>query len=313
MRRRWIKWALIALVVVVVASPFIALVWGWRAYGDIPKVDVSSVLSPRAGRRGTNYLIVGTDSREGISASDPNAKAFLAEDVSGTRTDTIMVLHVEGSSTILTSVPRDLWVTDPASGQKGRINSTFASGPKNLIQSVEALGIPIDHYLQIGFVSFAHLVDAIGGITISFDHPARDEHSGLYVYSTGPVHLDGTGALAYVRSRYYSEFVDGKWRVDGTADIGRTLRQRAFLTSLVAKMTSIRNPFTLARLPSSVGAGLVVDTTLSFLDAVRLGWTLKDLHPELVAIPVTGRRTSGGADVLELANDASSTIAALAR
>ena len=304
---------LVLLVLLMVLMPIGMLVWGMRAYSSIPKVDVSSVLSARSGRKGTNYLIVGTDSREGIAASDPNANAFLAEGVSGSRTDTIMVLHVEGSSTTLTSIPRDLWVTDPATGQKGRINSTYSAGPKNLITAVEALGIPVDHYIQVGFVSFAKLVDAIGGITITFDHPARDEHSGLYVYATGPVRLDGVGALAYVRSRYYSDYVDGRWRVDGTADLGRTLRQRAFLTSLLAKMTSIRNPFTLASVPSAIGRGLVIDSTLSFLDALRLGWTLKDLHPEAVAIPVVGRRTTGGADVLELALDSSSAIAPLTR
>jgi LCP family protein required for cell wall assembly len=297
----------------VLAAPVGALIWSMRAYSSIPKVDVSSVLSSRSGRTGTNYLIVGTDSREGISANDPNANAFLAEGVSGSRTDTIMVLHVDGGSTSLTSIPRDLWVTDPVTGQKGRINSTFSSGPKNLITAVEALGIPVDHYLQIGFVSFAGLVDAVGGISVTFDHPARDEHSGLYVYATGPVHLDGVGALAYVRSRYYSEYVDGRWRVDGTADLGRTERQRAFMTALLSKVTTIRNPFTLASIPSAIGKGMVIDSTLSFVDALRLAWTLKDLHPEAVAIPVVGRRTTGGADVLELAPDSSAAISPLGR
>ena len=312
-RWRWARRSLVVVLVVCLVAPFGLLWWGKRSYDAIPKVDVASALSPRSGRHGTNYLIVGTDSRDGIGTGDPNASAFLGEDVSGTRTDTIMVLHVEGSSTTLTSIPRDLWITDPATGQKGRINSTFAAGPKNLLIAVEALGIPIDHYLQIGFVAFGRLIDAIGGITIVFDHQARDEHSGLYVYATGPVHLDGTGALAYVRSRYYSELIDGRWRVDGTADLGRTLRQRAFLTALLAKMTAIRNPITLASIPGAVGKGLVIDSTMSYLDALRLGWTLKDLHPEAVAIPVIGRRTSGGADVLDLAPDASSAISPLAR
>lgn len=300
------------VVLLLVLAPVALLAFGWWQYSRIPTVDVASVLSPRAGRQGTNYLIVGTDSREGISRNDPNAGAFLAEDVSGTRTDTILVLHLEGSSSTITSVPRDLWVTDPATGQKGRINSTFAAGPKNLIRAVEQLGIPVDHYLQIDFVSFAKLVDALGGLTIDFPHPARDEHSGLYVDQAGPVHLDGSQALAYVRSRYYSELVDGKWRVDGTADLGRTMRQRAFLTALLHEATSTRDPFVLVRLPGALGGGLVRDTTLGYLDALRFAWTMKDAHPEAVAIPVTPRRTSGGADVLELGTGAQQVIAGLA-
>lgn len=285
---------------------------GWWQYSRIPTVDVASALSGRGGRHGTNYLVVGTDSRVGITADDPNAGAFLAEEVSGTRTDTILVLHVEGSSSTITSVPRDLWVTDPATGQKGRINSTFASGASNLVRAVEQLGIPVDHYLQIDFVSFSRLVDALGGLTIDFPHPAHDDHSGLYVDRTGPVRLDGTQALAYVRSRYYTELVDGRWRVDGTADLGRTMRQRTFLTALLREASTTRDPFVLARLSGSLGGGLQRDTTFGYLDALRFAWTMKDAHPEAVAIPVTPRRTSGGADVLELGVGSQQVIAGLA-
>lgn len=300
------------LVVVAILTPVVLFAVGWWEYSRLPTVDVASVLSARDGRKGTNYLIVGTDSREGISSSDPNAGAFLSGDVGGSRTDTILVLHLDGSTSTITSVPRDLWVTDPATGQKERINSTFASGPKNLVRAVEALGIPVDHYLQIDFVSFGKLVDALGGITIDFPHPARDTHSGLVVDRSGPVHLDGTQALAYVRSRYYEELIDGKWRVDGTADIGRTMRQRAFLTALLGEASSIRNPFALVRLPGALGAGLRHDTTLGYIEAIGFAWTMKDAHPEAVALPVSPRRTSGGADVLELQPDARAVIATLA-
>lgn len=308
-RPRTVVAIVLALVVLV---PIGGVSLGWWEYSRIATVDVASALSPRSGRKGTNYLIVGTDSREGITASDPNAAAFLSGDVAGSRTDTLLVLHVEGASSTITSVPRDLWVTDPATGQKGRINSTFATGPANTIHAVEQLGIPVDHYLQIDFVAFSRLVDALGGITIDFPHPARDEHSGLYVDVAGPVRLDGPGALAYVRSRYYTELVDGRWRVDGTADIGRTIRQRAFLTALLRTASSTRDPATILRLPGALRGGLVRDTTFGFLDAVRLARTMSGARPEAVALPVSPRRTSGGAEVLELQPDATAVIATLA-
>jgi LCP family protein required for cell wall assembly len=204
-------------------------------------------------------------------------------------------------------------VTDPATGEKGRINSTFASGPANLIVAVEQLGIPVDHYLEINFVSFAKLVDAVGGITIDFPHPASDDHSGLYVDAAGPTHLDGSQALAYVRSRYYTELIDGRWVTDPTADLGRTERQRAFLTALMHELTAERNPLALARIPGALGGGMKVDTTLGYLDALRLAWKLKDADLQPVALPVTPRTTSGGAAVLELQPSAAEVVGALAR
>jgi len=222
-----------------------------------------------------------------------------------------MVLHVDGEATEIASIPRDLWVTDPATGQKGRINATFANGPSNLIKAVEGIGIPVDHYLEINFVSFGNLVDSVDGITIDIPFPAKDDHSGLSIPKAGPTHLNGTQALAYVRSRYYEEFVDGKWQVDGTADIGRTERQRMFLSALMHKIAGERNPYRLLQLPRSLGSGLKRDTTFGYLDAMDFAWTMKDASLDPVAIPVTPRRTSGGADVLELQPSSAAVISAL--
>ena len=304
---------MLVAVLLVVAVPLAAFLFGWWQYSRIPKVDVASALSPRAGRSGTNYLIVGTDSREGIGADDPNAGAFLSEQVGGSRTDTIMVLHMDGSTSQLMSVPRDLWVTDPATGEKGRINSTFAAGPANLITAVEQLGIPVDHYMEINFVSFAELVDAVGGITVDFPNPARDESSGLYVDEAGPNRLDGSEALAYVRSRHYTELVDGQWVTDPTADLGRTVRQRAFLTSLMHELSGERNPISLFRIPGALSGGMKLDTTLGYLDALSLVWDMRDFSPETVELPVTPRTTSGGAAVLELQPSAADVISTIAR
>ena len=305
---------MIGVVILLVLTPFVLLLGlGWWEYSRIPKVDVAAALSPGGSRSGTNYLLVGTDSREGIDAADPNSGAFLAGEVSGSRTDTIMVLHMEETTTSLVSIPRDLWVKDPATGQMGRINSTFSTGPGNLIRSVEALGIPIDHYAEINFASFASLVDAVGGITVDFAYPAKDDNSGLLVEKPGPNRLDGVSALAFVRSRYYTELVDGKWRTDPTADIGRTERQRAFLTALTHALATERNPIALVRIPSSVGSGLRIDTTISFTDSMRLAWTLKDATLTPVAVPVQTRVTSGGASVLELDKGSTEVFASLAR
>ncbi len=278
----------------------------------LDRVHLGPALSASGSRSGRNILLVGTDSRAGIDPSDPNAAAFLGETVTGARTDTIIVMHLEHGTVELVSIPRDLWVTDPATGAKGRINSTFSSGPADLVAAVIALGIPIDHYVEVDFGGFADIVDALGGITIDFPAPAKDDHSGLSVPKAGAVHLDGTQALAYVRSRYYSELVNGTWRVDGTADLGRTTRQRAFFTALVSAITDTRSPITMARLPGSVRSGLRLDDRFGVTDMVGVASALRGAHPTSDLLPVVPRVTSGGADVLELGPGAPQAISRLA-
>ena len=116
-----------------------------------------------------------------------------------------------------------------------------------------------------------------------------------------------------MRSRYYTELIDGTWVTDPTADIGRTVRQRAFLTALMKGITGERNPLALVRIPGALGSGMKVDTTLGYLDALRLGWKLQGTELVPVALPVTPRTTSGGAAVLDLQSDASAVVAGLAR
>jgi LCP family protein required for cell wall assembly len=302
----------LALLAVVVVVPVGLFALGRWQFSRIPTVDVSSALSASGGRAGANYLIVGTDTREGIDPDDPNAGAFLDEGITGSRTDTIMVLRVGDGPPELLSIPRDLWVRDPATGQMGRINSTFAAGPANLVTAVTELGIPIDHYMEIDFVGFADLVDAVGGITVDFPAPARDTHSGLYVDAAGPQTLDGTQALAYVRSRFYEQLEGGRWVTDPTADLGRTQRQRAFLTGLMSEITGERNPIALARVPGALGGGMRIDDDLSFPTALRLGWDLRGAAPEAVLLPVSPRTTSGGAAVLDLQPEAAGVIAGFA-
>jgi LCP family protein required for cell wall assembly len=268
-------------------------------FGQIPRAPVSAALSPGAGA-GTNWLIVGTDSREGITAEDPNAGAFLTGgEPAGDRTDSIMVLRIENGTQSLLSIPRDLWVKDPKSGKMGRINGTFNAGPTNLIAAVRALGIPVHRYLEINFVGFGKLVDAVGGIDVEFPLPARDTHSGLDVPEAGVNRLDGAQALAYVRSRYYEELKGGKWVSDPLSDLSRVQRQRTFLTALMGKVSNTRNPFALGAVADAMTGGLRLDDDLNLLGAIGLALELRGFKPESVTLP-TVNAIRGGAQVLDL-------------
>lgn len=219
-----------------------------------------------------NYLLVGSDSREG---SDPNAADFGGigdtADVQGRRSDTIMILRQEkdGSGAALMSVPRDLLVTIAGSGKRDRVNSAYSDGVGVLAATItEDLGIPINHVVDIDFFGFKEVVDAVGGVTICFEYDTRDLNSGL-VQQAGCNELDGVEALAYARSRNYEEFRDGQWVKDPTADLGRIVRQQAFISTIVnSTLTELKSdPFLAASLIEAVGGSLRIDRGLDPIGA----------------------------------------------
>ncbi len=312
--RRGLLLGVIAILsVVLLLVGFVA--WEVRRFSRIPRIEVPSVEAAADGRV-ANWLLVGTDGRDGIDPSDPNAGAFLGEVVTGTRTDTILVARADaGAGTVdLLSVPRDLWVPIVGDGGRpdggtGRINGTFdgPGGPERLTATIEAtLGIEINHYIEVDFVGFRDVVDALGGVTVDVANPARDVRSGLMLDRAGPQVLDGDQALALARSRAYEELIDGTWRLDPTGDIGRTERQRLLLARIVEAAGRSLGPTGLLTVDRVMAAGqtsLVIDDGTDVRELVSLARTTARVGADGVAshaLPVDDHRTSGGAQVLRL-------------
>jgi LCP family protein required for cell wall assembly len=295
---------LAVLAVVLVLVLLGGYLWARSIWNKVDRVEVSEVLSD--GGNGTNYLIVGSDSREnlgeGDAGFDPNASA------GGQRSDTMMILHLEGGKAKMLSLPRDLYVEIAETGVSQKLNAAYNGGPTRLIKTVtDSLGIPVHHYMEVDFVSFAGLVDGLGGVTIDFEHPAFDVKSGLNVTQSGPVELNGEQALAYVRSRTYTEVIDGQQQVDATADLGRIERQQAFLRSVFSELSDTKNPFALGRAFSGLAGGLRVDDDMSMFDALRLGWALRSVDAEPLTLVTHGDRNDSGS-VLILEEEPSQPI-----
>lgn len=299
-KRHVLRWVVLGVVVLLVGLTVGGYLWANSVFDKIEKVDVADTLSH--GSAGTNYLLVGAD-----NGQDGTGR----EGVEGVRSDTILVLNIDGDDARMMSLNRDLWVTNPATGQEGRLNATYNQGPANLIAAVtQNFGIPIDRYIEIDFTSFAGMVDAFGGIEVEFAHPAIDRASGLVVPTAGVVHLDGEQALAYVRSRHYTEIIDGQEVPEGgLPDVNRTQRQQTFLRAVMDKASSSRNPLTLMRAADDMSGGLRIDDEMKMLDAARFAWSLGRLDPVSVVLPVVPRTTSGGAAVLELGDGAEEILA----
>ena len=275
--------------------------------------DVAAGLSPATASI-ENFLLVGSDSRAGIDPNAPDVAGIGTEaDVSGHRSDTIMILRRDRSTgqAALLSIPRDLWVQVPGHDAKRRINSAFNDGPEVLVQTLQsALGLPIHHYVEIDFVGFESLVNALGGVQICVDYATRDVSTGLDISEPGCHVLDGVQALAYARSRHYEELRDGKWREDPASDLGRTKRQQQFVNlALQTALDRIKvDPFAAGRLITAIGSSLRIDYELDPVAAAASLRSAVDAGIATYSLPVFGK-TIGGNAVLLLADGSDAVLA----
>ncbi|MEY2404509.1 MAG: hypothetical protein QOD38_2060, partial [Acidimicrobiaceae bacterium] len=293
-RRPKLKWIFLLCGLLPILLLIGGLIYADMKFRQVHRVAVGALLD--SGGSGENILIVGSDTRANADPNAPDAGGILGDATdrapAGQRSDTIMVLRLEGSGSKMLSIPRDLIVSIADTNQKDRINSAYnvdlGGGPARLIKTVQkSLGIPINRYMEVDFVTFAGLVDAVGGINIDFPYPAFDTNTGLDIKTAGPVKLNGEQALAYVRSRHYTEIKeDGKAHEDPTADLGRIERQQRFLRTIMSKVAGSHNPYTLLKVGGEVANGIRVDDALGLWGAMRLAWELKGLNPEPVPLPV---------------------------
>ncbi|MBW3664383.1 MAG: LCP family protein [Actinobacteria bacterium] len=285
-RRRRVMWRRIAITTVVVLALLLVgtaglVVW---ANGQIERIAVAGL---QAAEGPTHVLVVGSDSREGLTAEEQ--VELTTGFVEGERTDTIFVMSIQGGRVALLAFPRDLWVTR-CDGTAGRINAAFGiGGPDCLVQTVSQVsGLPIQHYLEVNFGGFRRIVDAVGGVELCLERAMQDPFAGVDL-PAGCQLLDGRQALGFVRTR----------KIDN--DLERIKRQQEFLRALASKLASpgrVLNPFELVPLTRAVGAALTADEGMGPIDLLRLGLGLRGLAGGAAVthtVPVTGANRGGAA------------------
>lgn len=267
------------------------------AVDDVPRVaGVSTVLDAVSGNI-ENYLLVGSDSR---AFGDPNTGE--SGDVTGGRSDTIMVLRLDTNTdeAALLSIPRDLYVE--TSVRTGRINGAYNDGPATLVQAVqEGLALPIHHYVEIDFFGFKALVEALGGVNICFAVPTRDLNTGLLIETPGCHLLDGTQALAYARSRHYEELqANGEWEEQPGSDLARSTRQRDFVNRCLQQaLQQVKiNPFETGDLVRAMGNAIRIDDELDPISAASSLRTAVDSGLGTYSLPVYNERINDDAVLL---------------
>ncbi len=241
------------IVVVVLIAWIGSLVWAaTSAWNHVAKIAAEPDYQNRPAQgSGRNYLLVGSDSREGLSKAQK--KKFTTGNAAGGRTDSIMLVHLpEDGDPTLVSIPRDSYV--PIRGyDDNKINASFAfGGPSLLIDTVEQnTGLRIDGYIQVGFAGFSGVVDSLGGVRMCLPEPMKDKKAGINLPQGCQV-LDGKNALGFVRARYS----------DPMGDLGRVERQRKFLGALMGKAASPANillPWRLHSIGKAGAKGLTID------------------------------------------------------
>jgi LCP family protein required for cell wall assembly len=253
-----VKYVVLLWLVFLVAVPLVA----WQR---IDKVDATPEVARPAEQPGTTYLLVGSDSREGLTRQQQLDLGV--GKAGGRRTDTILLLHTGSGPNLLMSIPRDSLVPVPGQGTT-KINAAFAiGGPKLLVRTIEQnTGIRVDDYVEIGFAGFVDAVDAVGGVQICPTEAMKDEKAGLDVRK-GCQEADGRVALGYARSRYASE----------NGDIGRAQHQREVVSAVGSKAASpwtVLNPVRYVRLASAGSGSLRVGEDTGMISTLRFAWAM---------------------------------------
>lgn len=189
--------------------------------------------------------------------------------------DVIRVVRVDFVTPRVTVLdfPRDLWVeipyiSDNLDGQDHeKLNQAYlygnpgdgfhywddpSAGPGLLARTLDLnFGVKADHYIAVNMKTFVKIVDAVGGIDVTFQHDVDGTDDPMF--KKGTHHLNGTEALALARNR-----------TDGVFSRGDN--QNIVLCALQKKLAS---PKVVTKIP---------DLIESFQDNVQT-----DLSPELMS------------------------------
>ena len=259
-KRRILGVLVLAWIVFLVAVP----IWAW---GKIAKVDADPGGDRPSDQPGTTYLMVGSDSRRGLTKAEQKDLSTGGDGGGRGRTDTIMLLHTGSGPSVLMSIPRDSLVKIPGYGRT-KINAAYAyGGPKLLVQTIENnTGIRVDDYVEVGFGGLVKVVDSLGGVEICPKEDIKDKDSGLDV-KKGCQTADGKTALAFSRNRHSY----------ATQDIQRVQSQREVLGSIAGEAKSpwtVVNPFRYLSVASGASGSLTIGEDVGPISLGRFALSL---------------------------------------
>lgn len=256
--RRWLRRAGVGLAAVLLvslsASGVTAMLLLRQADASLTRIRVPELDVPEPTVRASTFLIVGSDSRAGLSETD-RADLSLGN-FTGQQGDTLIYVAISADrqTVTLVSLPRDLLVYDDE-GRPRKLTDTFSGGPDPLLRAVRRnLGLPVNHFAMISLGGFIDIVRTLGTVQVCLERPLVDQKSGAN-FDAGCHEMGPRESLAFVRSR-----------VGPRADFERIDRQQQFLRSVIAGLLDSRllaDPARVYRLVDDVASSLVTDDRLT--------------------------------------------------
>ena len=166
-----------------------------KKLGTKPAEEVKDETSDHTVKSGTfNIYISGIDttgSIRNVSRSDANM---------------LLTVNTKTHQILLTSIPRDYYVTLHTYKAKDKLTHSGIYGIKETVSTVEDfMGIDINYYVRVNFTTVIKMVDVIGGIDVYSDYEFVASSGDSF--KKGMNHLNGEKALAFSRERY--SFADG--------------------------------------------------------------------------------------------------------
>lgn len=298
-------WVSGAVALLVVAASLTAYFRYRSVWSSIQRVQIVGLgTRPPQDTNSLNVLLIGSDSRAG-------ANRKFGATVEGQRSDTIMVLHISpghhGATVI--SFPRDSMVPTlacPADGpgvpgqqaEPGfteRINATFANGgPSCLWKTIEhETGIHIDHFIELAFTGFVHVINDIGGVNICLPVAINDPDSGLHL-TAGMHHVMGPQALAFWRERH----------IGTGSDLQRIQRDQYLMASLlqgIRQSDILGSPAKIYSVVVDAASAMTTDTGLDLSTMVKIADSLRGLSTDsvqFVQVPEVPYPGDPGAEVM---------------
>jgi LCP family protein required for cell wall assembly len=295
----------------------------WR-FDQISRIHVAGEVKPISGQP-FNILMIGSDSRAGLTGLAAKQSGATSGSVSGQRSDSVKIVHIDPSAGTISiiSIPRDTMVTLLANqslyGQFNRINVNFGAGPSLLAQTITAnFGITINQTIVVSFEGLINAADAIGGVYLDFRYPSWDPYSGLRVLHPGCQLLTGFQALALSRSRHFyynvdhakvfptvdsspDALYDAGWMYDPTSDFGRIDRQDAFLRAMIDAAKKLYNPLTISSFLSKLPQGITLDQNFSLNELIGLAVRFHSINSNSIptwTLPTVAVNNTALGDVL---------------
>jgi LCP family protein required for cell wall assembly len=235
---------------------FAGSAWGLTSYVNdtIGRVNAGTAGTPSGGP--LNILLAGVDLRSGLTPQQQQ-ELHVGHDVSS-NSDTMMLIHVSAdrSQVTVVSLPRDSWVQIPGQGMN-KINAAFGlGGPQLMVKTVESsTGLTVNDFIQVNFLGFVKVIDALGGVNLCLPYSVNDPYSGLDL-TAGVHHVNGLTALEYARDRHSFAL----------SDLARIQDQQRLVASLLSEAISsgtLADPLKLSRFLQAAVAAVKVDQNLN--------------------------------------------------